>query len=44
MENVLHRLDRLESEVGALKRLVRDVLEMLMKAFDVMLEAVREDG
>jgi len=41
MEDVLRRLDRLEREVEALKRGGRGVLERLLEAVDVMLEAVR---
>ena len=43
MGDVLRRLDRLEREVEALKRLGRGVLERLLEAVDVMLEAVREE-
>jgi len=44
MGDVLRRLDRLEREVEALKRLGRGVLERLLEAVDVMLEVVREEG
>jgi len=44
MDDVLRRLDSLEHEVEALKRLGRSVLERLLEAVDVMLEAVREEG
>ena len=43
MEDVLRRLDRLEREVEALKRVGRGILERLLEAVDVMLEAVREE-
>jgi len=42
MEEVLRRLDRLEREVEALKRMGRGVLERLLEAVDIMLEVVRE--
>ena len=44
MDDVLRRLDRLEREVEALKRLGRGILKRLLEAVDVMLEAVREEG
>ena len=43
MEDVLRRLDRLEREVEALKRLGRSVLERLVEAVDLVLEIAKEE-